>query len=64
MMKPIDQFMETKAEIDAMLARLIRGVSDHFGYDPTAINWGHVGSATEIKTHLAAAIAAIEGNMK
>ena len=37
-------FIEKKAEIDAMLARL-QGLSDeHFNAHPDEINWGHVGT--------------------
>lgn len=37
-------FMEKKAEIDAMLARLQRLSVDHFNAHPDEINWGHVGT--------------------
>lgn len=37
-------FMEKKAEIDAMLARLQRLSDDHFDAHPDEINWGHVGT--------------------
>ena len=37
-------FMEKKAEIDAMLARLQRLSDDHFNAHPDEINWGHVGT--------------------
>ncbi|MDF2142488.1 hypothetical protein [Paenirhodobacter sp. CAU 1674] len=37
-------FIEKKAEIDAMLARLQRLSVDHFNAHPDEINWGHVGT--------------------
>jgi len=37
-------FMEKKAEVDAMLARLQRLSDDHFNAHPDEINWGHVGT--------------------
>lgn len=37
-------FIEKKAEIDAMLARLQRLSDDHFDAHPDEINWGHVGT--------------------
>ena len=37
-------FIEKKAEIDAMLARLQALSRDHFNAHPDEINWGHVGT--------------------
>ena len=37
-------FIEKKAEIDAMLARLQRLSDDHFDAQPDEIKWGHVGT--------------------
>ena len=37
-------FIEKKAEIDAMLARLQGMSDDHFNAHPDEINWGHVGT--------------------
>ena len=37
-------FIEKKAEIDTMLARLQRLSDDHFDALPDEINWGHVGT--------------------
>ena len=42
--KALDAFMTTKAQIDAMLARLTALSDDHFETNPDAINWGHVGT--------------------
>jgi hypothetical protein len=37
-------FVQKKAEIDAMLARLQALSDDHFGYAPDDVTWSHVGS--------------------
>lgn len=37
-------FIAKKAEIDAMLARLLAFSNDHFGADPERVNWADVGS--------------------
>ena len=37
-------FIEKKAGIDAMLARLQRLSDDHFNAHPDEISWGHVGT--------------------
>ena len=45
-------FMEKKAEIDAMLARLQRLSVDHFNAHPDEINWGHVGTLNHYRAKL------------
>jgi hypothetical protein len=37
-------FVQRKAEIDTMLARLQALSDDHFGVAPDEVTWGHVGS--------------------
>jgi hypothetical protein len=37
-------FVQKKAEIDAMLARLQGLSGEHFGYGPDEITWSHVGT--------------------
>jgi hypothetical protein len=37
-------FVQRKAEIDAMLARLQSLSDDHFNYSPDEIGWDHVGT--------------------
>ena len=37
-------FIAGKAEIDALLARIQDASADHFGTEPEAVTWGHVGS--------------------
>lgn len=55
----LDAFIARKAEIDAMIARLQALSADHFGADPDAINWGHVGSLSFCAEQLANAVAAV-----
>ena len=45
-------YMEKKAEIDAMLARLQALSDDHFNFDPEAVNWGSVGSIGSVASDL------------
>jgi hypothetical protein len=37
-------FVEKKAEIDAMLARLQALSAEHFNYSPDEVSWDHVGT--------------------
>jgi len=37
-------FMQKKAEIDTMLARLQALSEDHFGYGPDEVTWSHLGT--------------------
>jgi hypothetical protein len=37
-------FVQRKAEIDAMLTRLLALSDDHFNYSPDEITWDHVGT--------------------
>ncbi|MEC9431603.1 MAG: hypothetical protein VYD87_01745 [Pseudomonadota bacterium] len=48
----LDAFMARKARIDAMLARLQALSEDHFGVDPGAVDWSHVGSLDGYAEHL------------
>ena len=45
-------FIEKKAEIDAMLARLQALSRDHFNAHPDEINWGHVGTLNHYRAKL------------
>ncbi len=47
-------FIAAKAEFDAVLADLQQMSADHFGADPAAVLWGHVGSLTDWNTTLRA----------
>jgi hypothetical protein len=37
-------FVQKKAEIDAMLARLQTLSDEHFNYSPDEVTWGHAGT--------------------
>jgi hypothetical protein len=40
------------AQIHAKLARLQQLADDHFGYDPDAVHWGHVGGLGRVEQAL------------
>lgn len=48
----IDAYIGRTASIQAMLKRLTDAAGDHFGDDPDAITWGHVGSLGAIEEKL------------
>lgn len=48
----LDAFITAKSEIDTLLARLTALSADHFGADPDAIHWGHVGDLQDIRARL------------
>lgn len=48
----VEAYLIAKAEIEAKLARLQALAADHFGDNPDAINWGHVGSLNTINARL------------
>ena len=50
--KALDAFIDKKAEIDAMLARLQALSDEHFNFDPDAVNWGSVGSIGSVASDL------------
>jgi hypothetical protein len=37
-------FMRSKAEVDALLARITAASADHFGATPDRVTWGDAGS--------------------
>ncbi len=45
--KALAAFLATKAEIDAILARLTALSEDHFDVHPDEVNWGHVGTLNQ-----------------
>lgn len=46
----LSAYLARTAAIHAKLARLQQLTDDHFGYDPDAINWGHVGDLSRVDT--------------
>lgn len=47
-----EAFVQKKAEIDSLLARLQQHSADHFGVNPDAVQWGHVGDLEHVLSHL------------
>lgn len=48
----LDSYLARTAAIHAKLERLQQLADDHFGYDPDAINWGHVGDLGRVEVGL------------
>lgn len=48
----LDAYLARNAAIVAKLVRLQQLADDHFGHDPDAINWGHVGDLGRVDTAL------------
>lgn len=45
----LDAFVARYTAICSHLERLQALADDHFGYDPDAIHWGHVGTLTHVE---------------
>lgn len=50
--KALDSFIQHKANIDALLARLQSASDDHFFSNPDRLNWGDVGTIDAIEEKL------------
>jgi hypothetical protein len=48
----LDAYLARATAIHAKLARLQQLADDHFGYDPDAIHWGHVGDLGRVDAAL------------
>ncbi len=48
----LDAYLARATAIHAKLARLQHLADDHFGHDPDAIHWGHVGDLGRVDTAL------------
>ena len=48
----LDAYLARTAAIHAKLERLQQLADDHFGHDPDAINWGHVGDLGRVEAGL------------
>ena len=48
----LDAYLARAAAIHTKLARLQQLADDHFGQDPDAINWGHVGDLGRVESAL------------
>ena len=57
----IDAYLQHIAAIRSQLETLQRHADDHFGHDPDAIHWGHVGDLTRIESGLREVLALLDG---
>ncbi len=48
----LDAYLARTAAIHAKLERLQQLADDHFGHDPDAIHWGHVGDLGRVDAAL------------
>lgn len=48
----LDAYLPHATAIHAKLAKLQQLADDHFGHDPDAINWGHVGDLGRVDSVL------------
>ena len=64
--KPIalDAYLARTAAIHAKLERLQQLADDHFGHDPDAIHWGHVGDLGRVDQALDDLLAIFDGQAK
>ena len=57
----IDAYLARAAAIHIKLARLQQLADDHFGHDPEAIHWGHVGDLGRVDQALDDLLAIVDG---
>lgn len=60
----IDTYLARTAAIHIKLARLRQLADDHFGHDPDAIHWGHVGDLGRVDQALDDLMAIFNGQAK
>ena len=58
----IDAYLARAATIHIKLARLQQLADDHFGHDPEAIHWGHVGDLGQVDQALEDLLAIFGGD--
>lgn len=58
----LDAYFARTATIHAKLERLQQLADDHFGHDPDAIHWGHVGDLGWVETELDELLAIFGGD--
>ena len=58
----INAYLQHIATIHSQLEALQRHADDHFGHDPDAIHWGHVGDLTRIENSLREVLALLDGS--
>ncbi len=59
-----DTYLARAAAIHIKLARLQQLADDHFGHDPEAIHWGHVGDLGRVDQALDDLLAIFGGQAK
>ena len=57
-----DAYLARTAAIHAKLERLQQLADDHFGHDPDAIHWGHVGDLGRVEVGLGELLAIFGGD--
>ena len=60
----IDAYLARAAAIHIKLTRLQQLADDHFGHDPEAIHWGHVGDLGRVDQALDDLLAIFDGHAK
>ena len=60
----IDTYLARTAAIHIKLARLQQLADDHFGHNPDAIHWGHVGDLGRVDQALDDLLAIFDGQAK
>jgi hypothetical protein len=58
----LDAYLARTAAIRAKLERLQQLADDHFGHDPDAIDWGHVGDLGRVEAGLGELLALFGGD--
>ena len=59
-----DAYLARAAAIHIKLAQLQQLADDHFGHDPDAIHWGHVGDLGRVEQALDELLAIFDGQAK
>ena len=60
----LDAYLARTAAIHAKLERLQQLADDHFGHDPDAIHWGHVGDLGRVDQALDDLLAIFDSQAK
>ncbi len=60
----LDAYLDCAAAIRTKLDRLRQLADDHFGHDPEAIHWGHVGDLGRVDQALDDLLAIFDGQAK
>ena len=58
----IDAYLQHIATIRRQIDALQRHADDHFGHDPDAIHWGHVGDLARIERGLRDVLALLDSH--